>query len=75
MKAEPSFDPSDIIGKPELTARLQMGPNYVYNLTKRSRRRSGDTIPHFKVGRYLRFRWSEVCKWLESQRAKVGKGA
>lgn len=76
MKVEPSsIDPGDIIDKPELTARLKVGPSFVYNFTKKSRRRTGDTLPHFKMGRYLRFRWSEVCKWLESQRAKTGRAA
>jgi hypothetical protein len=75
MQQPSAIDPTDILTSRELTSRLKVPHTYVYNMTKRSRRQSGDTLPHFKMGRYLRFRWSEVCKWLESQRAKTGRAA
>jgi predicted DNA-binding transcriptional regulator AlpA len=71
-----SIDPTDILTLAELAARLKVSRGWVYNQSKRSsRRKSAHPLPHFKAGRYLRFRWSEVCKWLESQRAKTGKAA
>jgi hypothetical protein len=29
--------------------------------------RVADPLPHMKVGRYLRFKWSDVLAWLERQ--------
>jgi predicted DNA-binding transcriptional regulator AlpA len=70
------IDPTDILTAAELRARLKVSKTFIYNMTKRSsRRHSAHPLPHFKAGRYLRFRWSEVSKWLESQRAKTGRAA
>ena len=33
---------------------------------ERARRRGVERIPHVKLGKYLRFRWSTVQKWLET---------
>jgi predicted DNA-binding transcriptional regulator AlpA len=75
--SEPStIEPGDLLTLSELAARLKVSKSYIYNQTKRStRRKSAHPLPSIKMNRYLRFRWSDVCKWLESQRAKVGRAA
>ena len=46
------------------TAKLLKVPvSWVY---ERTRRAGCDQIPHFKLGKYLRFHWSAVQKWLEN---------
>jgi excisionase family DNA binding protein len=32
-----------------------------------------ETIPHVRLGRYVRFEWAEVEAWLEQQRAGGGR--
>jgi excisionase family DNA binding protein len=70
------IEPSDILTVDELTARLKVSKTYVYNMTKREgRRKSEHPLPSFKMGRFLRFRWSEVSAWLEAQRNRTGRAA
>jgi excisionase family DNA binding protein len=47
----------------EVAAVLKVPVSWVY---ERTRRFGTDQIPHFKLGKYLRFRWSTVQKWLET---------
>jgi predicted DNA-binding transcriptional regulator AlpA len=41
----------------------QVPVSWIY---ERSRRRGAAQIPHFKLGKYLRFSEQAVLKWLES---------
>jgi excisionase family DNA binding protein len=47
----------------EVAAALKVPVSWVYERTRRS---GTDQIPHFKLGKYLRFRWPAVRQWLES---------
>lgn len=47
----------------EIATTLQVPVSWVYERTRRS---GSEQIPHFKLGKYLRFHWSAVPKWLES---------
>jgi len=49
----------------EIAATLKVPFSWVYERTRRS---GGDQIPHFKVGKYLRFHWSAVQTWLETMK-------
>ena len=51
----------------ELAERLNLPASWIYAHT---RKRSGDPIPGFRLGKYWRFRESDVLDWLERQ--KVG---
>jgi len=59
------IDPADLLTPEELSKRLKVGPTYVYNAL---RQRGPNRLPHFKMGRYLRFSWREVSAWLQAQR-------
>lgn len=52
-----------LIGVEELAAFLAVPATWVYERT------SARAIPHFRVGRYIRFRASDVESWLSDQRA------
>lgn len=52
------------IGVDDLCQRLNFKKRYIYALTHEGR------IPHIKVGRHLRFRWSSIEKWLNAQEMK-----
>lgn len=47
----------------EVAATLKVPVSWVY---ERARRSGIDQIPHFKLGKYLRFRRSTVREWLEN---------
>jgi hypothetical protein len=49
----------------EIAAFLRVPPSWVY---ERTRRRGIERIPHFKLGKYLRFARREVVDWVQHQR-------
>jgi excisionase family DNA binding protein len=59
----PEFEP--ILTKEQVAQRLQVKASTVYEL---ARRRSIRPLPVLKVGKYLRFRWSDVERWLDEGR-------
>ena len=50
----------------EVAELLKVPESWVYD---RTRRRSADRIPGFRLGKYWRFREADVLAWLERQRA------
>jgi excisionase family DNA binding protein len=55
------LDPQNILTLQEVAARLKTSPRFIYEKT---RRRCQDPLPCVRVGRYLRFIWSDVSAWL-----------
>ena len=49
----------------EVAELLHVPPSWVY---ERTRRRAGDRIPGFRLGKYWRFRETDVLAWIERQR-------
>ena len=49
----------------EIAEFLQLPKSWVY---ERTRRRGIERIPHFKLGKYLRFSKLEVLDWIRHQR-------
>ena len=47
----------------DIAALLKVPVSWVYG---RTRRRGADRIPHFKLGKYLRFSEPEVLAWLRT---------
>ncbi len=56
-----------LLSVPEVAELLKMRPSWIY---ERCRRRKLDQIPHFKLGKYLRFSEQAVLKWLENRENK-----
>jgi excisionase family DNA binding protein len=46
----------------ELAARLKVRKSWIFEKT---RRRAQDPLPCIRVGRYVRFSWADVTRWLE----------
>jgi excisionase family DNA binding protein len=60
--------PLEILTPQQVAERLQLPESWVYEQTRnRASIRVADPLPHMKVGRYLRFKWSDVLAWLERQ--------
>ncbi len=58
---EPTFD-DDLLTPGEVAQLLKVPISWVY---ERTRRRGIDRLPHFKLGKYLRFSEREIVAWLE----------
>jgi hypothetical protein len=55
-----------ILTPDQLGERLKVPVSWVYeNTRKRANRRNTDPLPCIRMGKYLRFYWPEVEKWLE----------
>lgn len=61
------LDPADLLTPEELAARLKVRKTWIYE--KIRQRKSPYPFPHFRMGRYLRFSWTEVSAWIEGTRA------
>ena len=55
------IDPSQILTLKELAERLKVSERWVY---EKSRRRCQNPLPTIRIGRYLRFLWTDVSSWL-----------
>jgi excisionase family DNA binding protein len=58
---EAAFD-NDLLTVAEVARLLKVPTSWVY---ERTRRRGLDRLPHFKLGKYLRFSEREIVAWLE----------
>ena len=69
------LDPTNLLTPEQLAERLQVQVSFIYeNTRKRAGRRNADPLPCIRMGKYLRFYWPEVEKWLERrQGGKVGE--
>jgi excisionase family DNA binding protein len=68
VSVTPALNPLTILTIDELAARLKVTRRVVYGLT---RTRSQNPVPFFRVGKVLRFVWSEVSVWIEDQSRKA----
>ncbi len=55
----------------ELAHQLKVPPSWVYDQV----RGESDPLPHYKMGKYLRFLWSEVSAWVERRHQRGPKVA
>jgi excisionase family DNA binding protein len=54
-----------LVGPAEIAQLLKVPISWVY---ERTRRRGIERMPHFKLGKYLRFSKEEVLDWLHKSR-------
>lgn len=59
------LDSPSLLTIEEVAELLSVPASWVY---ERTRRRSSDRIPGFRLGKYWRFRQAEILEWLERQR-------
>jgi excisionase family DNA binding protein len=60
----------EILTVDEVAALLKVKPGYIH---EKCRTRSQNPIPHYRPGKYLRFRRAAVLEWLESTASNAGK--
>jgi len=58
-----AHNPGEILTPNELAARLKVPVSWIY---EKQRTRCKNPIPSKPKGRYVRFDWDEVTKWLEN---------
>jgi hypothetical protein len=61
-----AIPPTDILTPAQLSERLQVGVNWIYEKSRKGGKHGGKPLPVLRCGRYLRFSWVEVCEWLRS---------
>ena len=61
-------NPEPILTLEQVAERLQLKPSTIYELT---RRRSRHPLPVLRAGKFLRFRWSEIERWLGESREET----
>ncbi len=60
------LDHAHILKPEQLGERLKVPVSWVYeNTRRRAGSRNSDPLPFIRMGKYLRFYWPEVEKWLE----------
>ena len=64
------LQPADILTPEELAARLKVRKTWLY---EKIRQHGSYPFPHFRMGRYLRFSWTEVSAWIEGTRVTPRK--
>lgn len=66
MSAAP-LHPSDILTPEQLAERLQVSRSWVFEQTRnRAKVRNTNPLPCIRLGKYLRFSWSQVSEWLQN---------
>ena len=60
-----SFEP--ILTGEQIAKLLQVRPATIYEFTRR-RNNGRNPMPFLRAGKFLRFRWSEVERWLNESR-------
>ncbi len=65
----PRFE--ELLTPEELAAKLKVPTSTVFELTRKRTAKSRPPMPKLKVGKFVRFRLSEVITWME----KNGKAA
>jgi excisionase family DNA binding protein len=49
----------------ELAKKLKVPKSWLY---RRTMEKGSDSIPHFKIGKYLRFSEADIFAWIEKKR-------
>ncbi len=63
-----SLDYHDLLTPQQLADRLQVPASWIYEQTRhRASVRNRRPLPHLRLGKYLRFNWPDVCRWLQEQ--------
>jgi excisionase family DNA binding protein len=66
-----AVNPEEILTPEEVAVLLRVKPSFVY---EKVRRRSVRPIPCHRIGRYIRFKKSEVLLWFDATATSVKKG-
>lgn len=57
-----------LLNASQLATRLNVPTSWIREKTRlRARVRDADPLPAIPLGKYVRFRWEDVCAWLERQ--------
>jgi predicted DNA-binding transcriptional regulator AlpA len=64
------LDPADILTPEQLAQRLQVSKSWVFEQTRnRAKVRNKNPLPCIRLGKYIRFSWSQVCEWMSKSNA------
>ena len=59
------MNPEEILTPEQLAARLQVSKSWVFEQTRnRAKVRNERPLPCIRLGKYLRFSWEQVSRWM-----------
>ncbi|HEX4997906.1 MAG TPA: helix-turn-helix domain-containing protein, partial [Terriglobia bacterium] len=61
-------DVSELLTAGDVAALLKVPLSWVYS---RTRRRRGDTLPHIRLGKYVRFEEAQIRRYLNRRRKEL----
>lgn len=65
VRSSVQIEPSDILTPQELAQRLTVSTSWVFEQTRqRAKVRNKLPLPCIRLGKYIRFSWSQVCEWM-----------
>lgn len=73
QKAEPSQTAVEVtvailLTPEQLALKLSVSPSWIREKTReRARQRDADPLPVVRLGKYVRFRWTDIDAWLKRQ--------
>jgi len=70
MPTPEALNSQDILTPDELAARLKTSKHWIFEKT---RARTRDKLPCFRLGRFIRFYWPDVSMWLTARSTGVRK--
>jgi predicted DNA-binding transcriptional regulator AlpA len=66
----------EILTPQQLAERLQVAVSWVYEQTRdRANVRNVAPMPHVKLGKYLRFSWQDVVRWMDEHSSSSKEGS
>lgn len=68
LPSAPRSTPGALLTVEEVAELLRVPSSWVY---ERTRKRAADRLPGFRLGKYWRFRETDVLAWLERQRLGI----
>ena len=64
--------PADLLTPEQLAERLQVKKSWIFEQTRnRAKVRNAHPLPCIRLGKYIRFSWPQVCKWLENSQSST----
>jgi hypothetical protein len=65
-----TIDHNELLTPAELAGRLKVQVSWVFEQTRqRAKVRNKTPLPCIRLGKYLRFSWTQVCEWMDQNNA------
>jgi predicted DNA-binding transcriptional regulator AlpA len=64
------IEPGDILTPEQLAERLHVSRSWIFEQTRtRAKVRHDNPLPYIRLGKFIRFSWTEVSVWLQDHKS------